>query len=86
MTAMTQIEEYTEELQRLVELLKPLMPALAVSNVDVLQRAPGLLDTLGPVLAPSEYLHGGMKNVDEQREFIDAVLPLILFAQKGFTS
>ena len=80
-SAMEEVTRYNEELRRLDKMLKPFLLSFTVVDLDILHRGLNLVETVGPLFTPSEWMYGGARNVEQQRKFIKAVTPLVTYAK-----
>jgi hypothetical protein len=69
--------DYKAEFDRLMLLL----PFAAGIDLDRIEETLQDVDTLGPILDPTAWMRG-QKNIDEQKEVVAAVAPLIRLAKK----
>lgn len=67
--------EYKQHMDQLMLLVR-LAGSMDI-DLDVVERTHSMADAVGPLLHPSEWMKDGAKNLDDQREVIDAALPFI---------
>ncbi len=84
--------DYAAEFRQLEEAVRMIAPMLLTVDVENISKALYQdVDTIGPILFPTEWIRG-QRNIAEQREFFAAVSPLVRFLrlklaqQRGATS
>ncbi len=76
--------EYLAECEYKAHLHKLALAAAVISDVPIgeLQNFMIHAETLGPILAPSEWIRGGADNLREHNDLVRAAAPLVAFGQR----
>lgn len=80
-SVMEELARYNKEVRLLSALLQPFLFSLATVDLELLQHGISSAETVASLLTPSEYMHGGVDNLEQQRKLIEAVIPLVTYAK-----
>lgn len=76
--------EYLTEHEYKAHLHKLALAATVIADIPIadLRNFITHAETLGPILAPTEWLYGGADNLREHEDMVQAAAPLVAFGQR----